>query len=154
MFGDIVFYLSGLGARQRQHTDPDGGAVLAYRVSNPTEHGAVELDADLRVGSPEEWPIVPRSDRTVASLYCCEPVLLREMLSSRLPRTSRWEQEVGSRLQMCSRAYLEQGRMAVEVLPRGTIWLDTGALGSLAKESGYVHTAEARRGTKIGCPEE
>ena len=149
VLGDNIFYGSGLGHQLTRFSDLDGAAVFGYRVANPTEYGVVEFDETFRAVSLEEKP-----DRPEERLRRPGPVLLRQRRRRRTPRdlkpSARGELEITD----LNRIYLEQGRLRVEVLPRGTAWLDTGTFDSLNDASNFVRTIEGRQGNKIGAPEE
>ncbi len=146
--GDNIFYGPGLGSQLRRFSDIDGGTIFAYRVANPSAYGVVEFDDDLRVVSLEEKPKSPRSPYAVPGLYFYDNDVVE--IAARLHPSDRGEYEITD----VNRAYLEQGRLAVEVLPRGTAWLDTGTFDSLLDAGNYVRTIEERQGLKIGVPEE
>jgi glucose-1-phosphate thymidylyltransferase len=146
--GDNIFYGPGLGAQLGRFGDIDGGAIFAYRVANPTAYGVVEFDENFRAVSLEEKPKSPRSRYAVPGLYFYDNDVLE--IAAGLQPSDRGEYEITD----VNRAYLEQGRLSVEVLPRGTAWLDTGTFDSLLDAGNYVRTIEERQGLKIGVPEE
>ncbi len=148
VLGDNIFYGPGMGTRLRRHVDPDGGAVFAYHVSNPREYGVVEFDEDFRALSIEEKPARPKSNYAVPGLYFYDNDVVA--IARDLEPSARGEYEITD----VNRTYLEQERLVVEVLPRGTAWLDTGTFDSLADATSFVRTVEARQGMKVGCPEE
>ena len=148
ILGDNIFYGPGMGTRLRRFADPEGGAVFAYRVSNPGEYGVIDFDADGRAISLEEKPEDPSSDFAVPGLYFYSADVVD--VARGLGRSARGEYEITD----INRHYLEAERLRVEVLPRGTAWLDTGTHDSLLDAGNYVRTIEDRQGLKIGCPEE
>jgi glucose-1-phosphate thymidylyltransferase len=148
VLGDNIFYGPSLGSRLNRFADIDGGAVFAYWVADPTAYGVVEFDLDGRALSLEEKPEKPRSNYAVPGLYFYSSDVVD--IARELRPSARGELEITD----LNRIYMEQSRLQVEVLPRGTAWLDTGTFDSLLDAGNYVHTLEARQGLKIGCPEE
>ena len=148
VLGDNIFYGPGLGTRLRQHTDLDGALVYAYQVADPSAYGVVEFDDDGRAISLQEKPSQPRSDYAVPGLYFYDNDVVA--IASELKPSPRGELEITD----VNRIYLDAGRLAVQVLPRGTAWLDTGTFDSLMAAGEFVKVVEARQGLKIGCPEE
>lgn len=148
VLGDNIFHGVGLGTRLADLTDPQGGHVFAYRVSNPREYGVVEFGADGTVLSLEEKPQHPRSSYAVPGLYFYSPDVVD--IARTITPSARGELEITA----VNEEYLRQGRLNVTVLPRGTAWLDTGSFESLHDASEYVRVLEKRQGTKVGCIEE
>ncbi len=147
VLGDNIFHGPGLGTRLRRFDGLDGGAVFAYRVSDPSAYGVVEF-ADGKAISIEEKPKLPRSNYAIPGLYFYDNDVVE--IARDLRPSQRGEYEITD----INRTYLEQGRLSVEVLARGTAWLDTGTFDSLLDASNYVRTIEERQGLKIGVPEE
>ncbi|AYF76535.1 glucose-1-phosphate thymidylyltransferase [Nocardia yunnanensis] len=147
VLGDNIFHGPGLGTRLQKFHDLDGGAVFAYRVSDPTAYGVVEFDQGRAI-SIEEKPTRPRSNYAIPGLYFYDNDVLA--IARDLKPSDRGEYEITD----INRAYLEQGRLHVQVLARGTAWLDTGTFDSLLDAANYVRTIEERQGLKIGVPEE
>ncbi|WP_148611734.1 glucose-1-phosphate thymidylyltransferase RfbA [Nocardioides rubriscoriae] len=148
VLGDNIFYGAGLGTRLRRFADLDGAAVFGYRVADPTAYGVVEFDADFKAVSLEEKPARPRSQYAVPGLYFYGNDVVAKAASLR--PSPRGELEITD----LNRLYLDEGRLQVEVLPRGSAWLDTGTFDDLNDASNFVRAIEARQGTKVGAPEE
>ncbi|MCT1619073.1 MULTISPECIES: glucose-1-phosphate thymidylyltransferase RfbA [Janibacter] len=148
VLGDNIFYGPGLGTQLRRFASVDGAAVFGYQVVNPQDYGVVDFDDEGRALHLEEKPTSPRSRFAVPGLYFYDDTVVERARGLR--PSPRGELEITD----LNRTYLDEGRLQVEVLPRGTAWLDTGTFASLNDASNYVRTLEARQGLKIGCPEE
>ena len=148
VLGDNLLYGPGLGTQLKRFADVDGGAVFAYWVSEPQAYGVVEFDAEGRAVSLEEKPTQPKSNYAVPGLYFYDNDVVE--IARNLKPSARGEYEITD----VNRAYLERGKLQVEVLPRGTAWLDTGTFDQMTDATEYVRTMERRTGMKIGAPEE
>ena len=148
VLGDNIFYGTGMGSTLRRFEDLDGAAVFGYQVADPSAYGVVEFDDSGRAISLEEKPEKPRSHYAVPGLYFYGPDVVE--FARDLQPSARGELEITD----LNRIYLEQGRLQVQVLPRGTAWLDTGTFDSLNDASNFIRTIEHRQGMKIGAPEE
>lgn len=146
--GDNIFHGTGLGTDLSRHTQVDGALVFAHHVANPEDYGVVEFDASLRAISIEEKPSSPRSNYAVPGLYFYDNDVV-SIAESVLP-SARGEVEISS----INEAYLRAGRLRVQKLERGTVWLDTGTFASMMQASEYVRVIEERQGFMIGCVEE
>lgn len=148
ILGDNIFHGAGLGTQLKKLTDPDGGIVFAYQVSNPSEYGVIEFDDWGNVVSIEEKPLTPRSSFAIPGLYFFDENVVD--IAKNVEPSPRGELEITSVMT----EYLQQGRLRVEVLPRGTAWLDTGTFNTLHEAGTYVRIIEERQGARVGCVEE
>lgn len=148
ILGDNIFHGPGLGSRLRDLHHVEGGHIFAYHVANPQDYGVVEFDGDGRAVSLEEKPTAPRSSYAVPGLYFYGADVVD--VAAQITPSARGELEITA----VNQHYLEQGRLAVTVLARGTAWLDTGSFESLSDAGQYVRVLEERQGTKVGCLEE
>lgn len=146
--GDNIFHGPGLGTNLRRFQSISGGAIFAYWVANPSDYGVVEFSADGTALSVEEKPATPKSQYAVTGLYFYDNDVVEIARGLRL--SARGEYEITE----INQTYLNQGRLTVEVLARGTAWLDTGTFDSLLDACDYVRTLERRQGLKVSIPEE
>jgi glucose-1-phosphate thymidylyltransferase len=146
--GDNIFYGPGLGSNLRRFQNLSGGAIFAYWVADPSAYGVVEFGDDGIALSIEEKPAAPKSNYAVPGLYFYDNDVIE--IARGLKPSARGEYEITD----VNQTYLEQGRLAVQVLARGTAWLDTGTLDSLADAGDYIRTLERRQGLKVSVPEE
>jgi glucose-1-phosphate thymidylyltransferase len=148
VLGDNIFYGPGLGTSLSRFQKVSGGAIFGYWVANPSAYGVVEFADDGTALSIEEKPATPKSNYAVPGLYFYDNDVI-EIARSLKPST-RGEYEITD----VNQIYLNQGRLSVDVLARGTAWLDTGTFDSLLDAGDYVRTIERRQGLKISVPEE
>jgi glucose-1-phosphate thymidylyltransferase len=148
VLGDNIFHGAGLGTSLRGNTDVNGALIFAYHVSNPRSYGVVEFDSTFNALSIEEKPLRPKSNYAVPGLYFYDNTVI-EIAKSIAP-SARGELEIST----VNEVYLAAGALRVEVLDRGTAWLDTGTFESMMQASEYVRVIEDRQGFKVGCIEE
>lgn len=148
ILGDNIFYGMGLEKLLQQNTDPDGGIVYAYHVSDPNRYGVVEFDDQMNALSIEEKPVHPKSNFAVPGLYFYDNDVVR--IAKSLKPSPRGEYEITD----VNKEYLKAGKLKVSILDRGTAWLDTGTFSSLMQAGQFVEVIEDRQGLKIGCIEE
>ncbi|MFC4722866.1 glucose-1-phosphate thymidylyltransferase RfbA [Geojedonia litorea] len=148
ILGDNIFYGSGLDQTLKAINNPDGGVIFAYHVHDPQRYGVVEFDEDNKAISIEEKPKQPKSNYAVPGIYFYDNKVIR--IAKNIKPSSRGELEITD----VNKAYLEQGKLHVQILDKGTAWLDTGTFQSLMQASQFVQVIEERQGLKIGCIEE
>ncbi|WP_177730895.1 glucose-1-phosphate thymidylyltransferase RfbA [Flavobacterium inviolabile] len=148
ILGDNIFYGTGLAELLQANNNPDGGIIYAYHVHDPERYGVVDFDKDGKVLSIEEKPIYPKSNYAVPGIYFYDNNVVA--IAQRIKPSHRGELEITD----VNKAYLEQGKLQVSILDRGTAWLDTGTFQSLMQAGQFVQVIEERQGLKIGAIEE
>jgi len=148
ILGDNIFYGTGLADLLKSNNNPNGGIIYAYHVHDPERYGVVEFDANGKAISIEEKPTKPKSNYAVPGIYFYDNEVVK--IASEIAPSDRGELEITD----VNRVYLENGKLQVSILDRGTAWLDTGTFQSLNQASQFVQVVEERQGLLIGAIEE
>ena len=148
VLGDNIFFGANMHELLQSNTNPAGGVVFAYHVSDPERYGVVEFDKDLKALSIEEKPLEPKSNFAVPGLYFYDNSVVE--IAKNIQPSARGEYEITD----VNKVYLAQGKLKVGILSRGTAWLDTGTFASLMQAGQFVQVLEERQGLKVGCIEE
>ena len=148
ILGDNIFHGSGLGSNLAKSTNPFGALIFGYEVADPQRYGVAEIDAQGKVLSIEEKPTSPKSTLAIPGLYFFDNTVSAK--AGKVQKSKRGELEITSVLDM----YRMEDNLNLEVLPRGTAWLDCGTVDSLNDASNYIRVIEERQGFKVGCIEE
>jgi len=148
ILGDNIYHGSAMGTKLKQYTDPDGGVIFGYQVSDPERYGVVEFDKNMKAISIEEKPKKPKSRYAIPGLYFFDNEVIE--IAKNVTPSDRGEIEITGVLN----EYLRRGKLEVSVLGRGTAFLDTGTFQSMNQASQFVQVMEERQGLKIGCIEE
>jgi glucose-1-phosphate thymidylyltransferase len=148
ILGDNIFYGHAFGRSLKACTNPEGGIIFAYQVSDPNRYGVVEFDDQMKAVSVEEKPANPKSNFAIVGLYFYDNNVVN--VAKNIQPSDRGELEITA----VNDAYLQQGKLKVETMDRGSAWLDTGTFESMNDASEYIRVIEKRTGLKIGCPEE
>ena len=148
ILGDNIFFGSGLAELLQSNNNPEGGVVYAYHVSDPERYGVVEFDENNKAISIEEKPVQPKSNYAVPGLYFYDNSVVA--IAKNIAPSARGEYEITD----VNKVYLQQGKLKVSILNRGTAWLDTGTFASLMQAGQFVQVIEERQNLKIGCIEE
>ena len=148
VLGDNIFFGSTMDELLQSNTNPVGGVVFAYHVSDPERYGVVEFDENLKALSIEEKPLEPKSNYAVPGLYFYDNSVVE--IAKNIKPSARGEYEITD----INKVYLEKGALKVGILNRGTAWLDTGTFNSLMQAGQFVQVLEERQGLKVGCIEE
>ncbi len=147
VLGDNIFYGAALDDSLRACTDPDGGIVFAYKVSDPERYGVVEFDNQSQAVSIEEKPVQPKSNFAVVGIYFYDNDVIE--IAKKVQPSARGELEITS----INAEYLRRGKLKVQTLDNGDVWLDTGTISSLTDAEDFVRVVQTRTGQIVGSPE-
>lgn len=147
VLGDNIFYGAALDDSLRACTDPDGGIVFAYKVSDPERYGVVEFDDQNQAVSIEEKPVQPKSNFAVVGIYFYDNDVIE--IAKKVQPSARGELEITS----INAEYLRRGKLKVQTLDNGDVWLDTGTISSLTDAEDFVRVVQRRTGQIVGSPE-
>ena len=147
VLGDNIFYGQQLDESLRECTDPNGGVVFAYKVSDPERYGVVEFDEQQNAISIEEKPIQPKSNFAVVGLYFYDNDVVE--IAKNVQPSERGELEITA----VNAEYLRRGKLSVQTLENGDVWLDTGTIDSLTDAADFVRVVQTRTGQIVGSPE-
>lgn len=147
VLGDNIFYGAALDDSLRACTDPDGGTVFAYKVSDPERYGVVEFDDQNQAVSIEEKPVQPKSNFAVVGIYFYDNDVIE--IAKKVQPSARGELEITS----INAEYLRRGKLKVQTLDNGDVWLDTGTISSLTDAEDFVRVVQTRTGQIVGSPE-
>jgi len=148
VLGDNIFHGGSFGESLKKCNNPDGGIVFAYQVSDPERYGVVEFDKNLHAISIEEKPEEPKSNHAVVGLYFYDNSVVE--IAKNIEPSNRGELEITA----VNEEYLKRGKLKVEIMDRGSAWLDTGTFDSMNDASEFIRVIEKRTGLKVGCIEE
>ena len=148
ILGDNIFHGSGLGRQLMENTEIDGAQIFAYGVSNPSDYGVIEFSDEGLPISIEEKPLEPKSNFAIPGLYFFDNSVIE--IAKKVKPSLRGELEITDVI----RNYMDNSKLHVSILPRGTAWLDTGSIQNLHDASSYIKVIEERQGSKVGCIEE
>ncbi|MEO6176105.1 MAG: glucose-1-phosphate thymidylyltransferase RfbA [Flavobacterium circumlabens] len=148
VLGDNIFFGTHMQQLLKENANPEGGVVFAYHVADPERYGVVEFDDNKKAISIEEKPLEPKSNFAVPGLYFYDNSVVE--IAKNIKPSARGEYEITD----VNKVYLEQGKLKVGILSRGTAWLDTGTFNSLMQAGQFVQVLEERQGLKVGCIEE
>jgi glucose-1-phosphate thymidylyltransferase len=148
VLGDNIFFGTHMQQLLKENANPEGGVVFAYHVSDPERYGVVEFDENKNAISIEEKPLEPKSNFAVPGLYFYDNSVVE--IAKNIKPSARGEYEITD----VNKVYLQEGKLKVGILSRGTAWLDTGTFNSLMQAGQFVQVLEERQGLKVGCIEE